>query len=99
MRQFDIAAYRFQAFRSEEALLCCTAKAEASVPTGCADAKSMDRKERQMASIKIIAQKLSAWRRYRETVRELSQMSDHELGDIGLHRCDIECVARQTASA
>lgn len=52
-----------------------------------------------MASIKFLSQKLNAWRRYRETVRELSQMSDHELCDIGLHRCDIEHVARQTATA
>lgn len=52
-----------------------------------------------MASIKIITQKLNAWRRYRETVRELSQMSDRELCDIGIHRCDIESVARQTVAA
>ena len=48
-----------------------------------------------MASIKIITQKLNAWRRYREAVRELSQMSDNELADIGISRCDIEYVAHQ----
>jgi len=52
-----------------------------------------------MASIKVISQKLSAWRRYREAVRELSRMSDHELCDIGIHRCDIESIARQTVAA
>ncbi|HEY1944517.1 MAG TPA: DUF1127 domain-containing protein [Roseiarcus sp.] len=52
-----------------------------------------------MASIKIITQKLNAWRRYREIVRELSQMSDRELGDIGIHRCDIKSLARQPGSA
>ncbi len=52
-----------------------------------------------MASIKTISQKFNAWRRYREAVRELSQLNDQELGDIGLHRCDIESVARQTAKA
>jgi uncharacterized protein YjiS (DUF1127 family) len=52
-----------------------------------------------MASIKIISRKLAAWRRYREAVRELSQMSDHELGDIGISRCDIESVVRETFSA
>jgi uncharacterized protein YjiS (DUF1127 family) len=52
-----------------------------------------------MASIKTIAEKFDAWLRYREAVRELSQMSDHELRDIGIHRCDIESVARQAASA
>jgi uncharacterized protein YjiS (DUF1127 family) len=51
-----------------------------------------------MASIKVISKKFAEWRRYREAVRELSQMSDHELCDIGLHRCDIEFVARNTAA-
>ena len=52
-----------------------------------------------MASIKIISQKLNAWRRYRDAYRELSQMSDHELNDIGISRCDIEGVARESAAA
>jgi uncharacterized protein YjiS (DUF1127 family) len=56
------------------------------------------KKEAQMASIKIITQKLSAWRRYRQALRELSQMSDHEPCDIGIHRCDIERIAHETAS-
>jgi uncharacterized protein YjiS (DUF1127 family) len=51
-----------------------------------------------MASLKTITEKLDAWLRYREAVRELSQMSDHELRDIGIRRCDIESVLRQTAS-
>ena len=50
-----------------------------------------------MASIKSLTLKLAAWRRYRDAVRELSQLSDHELGDIGLHRGEIESVARKTA--
>lgn len=50
-----------------------------------------------MASIKTIAKKLEAWRRYRDTVRELSQMSDHELLDIGIHRSAIESIARRTS--
>jgi uncharacterized protein YjiS (DUF1127 family) len=57
------------------------------------------KKERRMASIKFITQKLATRRRYREVVRELSQMSDHELCDIGIHRCDIESIARQTVAA
>jgi uncharacterized protein YjiS (DUF1127 family) len=52
-----------------------------------------------MTSIKYIARKLDAWRRYREVVHELSQMSDHELTDIGIHRRDIEFIARQTVPA
>jgi uncharacterized protein YjiS (DUF1127 family) len=43
-----------------------------------------------MTSLKTISEKLAAWRRYREAVRELSQLSDRELDDIGIRRGDIE---------
>ncbi len=46
-----------------------------------------------MASINIFSQKLASWRRYRQIVRELSSMSDHELADIGVARCDIASIA------
>lgn len=48
-----------------------------------------------MNSLKTIAEKFNAWRRYREAVRELSQMSDRELEDIGVRRGDIRFVARR----
>jgi uncharacterized protein YjiS (DUF1127 family) len=47
--------------------------------------------------VKIIAEKVSAWRRYRISVRELSRLTDRELNELGLSRFDIEAVARQTA--
>jgi uncharacterized protein YjiS (DUF1127 family) len=47
----------------------------------------------------MISAKLSAWRRYREAVRELSQFSDHELSDIGIRRSDIEDIARRPLPA
>ncbi|HEY1940562.1 MAG TPA: DUF1127 domain-containing protein [Roseiarcus sp.] len=47
-----------------------------------------------MTSLKTIAEKLNAWRRYREAVRELSQLSDRELEDIGIRRGDIQFVVR-----
>ena len=34
--------------------------------------------------------------KYRRTVRELSQMSDRELRDIGIHRADIRRIARES---
>ena len=34
------------------------------------------------------------WRRYRETVKELSRLSNHELNDLGIHRSEIPSVAR-----
>jgi uncharacterized protein YjiS (DUF1127 family) len=47
--------------------------------------------------VKMIAEKVSAWRRYRVSVRELSRLTDRELNDLGLNRFDIEMVARQSA--
>ena len=34
------------------------------------------------------------WRTYRASVRDLARLSDRELADLGLRRCDIEFVAR-----
>ncbi len=52
-----------------------------------------------MTPIKTIAEKFNAWRRYREAVRELSQLSDRDLNDIGIRRGDIEFVVRQSFAA
>ena len=52
-----------------------------------------------MASFKFISQKLNAWHRYRQALRELSTMSDHELSDIGISRCDIESIAHASVAA
>ena len=49
-----------------------------------------------MKPLKTISAKLSAWRRYREAVRELSQLSDRELNDIGIRRGDIEYIVRRS---
>jgi uncharacterized protein YjiS (DUF1127 family) len=56
-------------------------------------------KERAMTSIKTITEKLNAWRRYREAVRELSRLNDRELSDIGIRRGDIEFIVRQSVAA
>ncbi len=47
-------------------------------------------------TIKSISERLNAWRRYRASVRELSQLSDRELADLGINRGDIEIVARRS---
>ncbi len=49
-----------------------------------------------MTPLKTISEKLSAWRRYREAVRELSLLSDRELDDIGIRRGDIEFIVRRS---
>ncbi len=39
-----------------------------------------------------------AWQHdYRSTFRELSALSDRELDDIGVARCDVRLIARQSA--
>jgi uncharacterized protein YjiS (DUF1127 family) len=43
---------------------------------------------------KAVSEKLHAWMRYREAVRQLSQLSDLELHDIGVSRGEIEYIAR-----
>jgi uncharacterized protein YjiS (DUF1127 family) len=44
-----------------------------------------------------ILAKVRAWLSYRETVRELSQLTDRELDDLGIARFEIEGVARTHA--
>jgi uncharacterized protein YjiS (DUF1127 family) len=53
----------------------------------------------EMFHLKTIAEKLNAWRRYREAVRELSQLSDRELSDIGIRRGDIEHIVRRSVAS
>ena len=49
--------------------------------------------------ISLIAAKISAWRRYRDSVRELSRLSDRDLSDLGISRSEIEFVSRRSARA
>jgi uncharacterized protein YjiS (DUF1127 family) len=47
-------------------------------------------------TIKDITHKIQDWRRQRSAVRELSQLSDRELHDLGISRADIEFVTRKS---
>ena len=51
------------------------------------------RKEKIM-SLKSLAQKVKNWQRNRESVRELSRMSDRELADLGISRAEIAIVVK-----
>jgi uncharacterized protein YjiS (DUF1127 family) len=51
-----------------------------------------------MSPLKTISEKLAAWRRYRDAVRELSQLSNRELDDIGIRRGDIEFIVRRSVA-
>lgn len=46
-----------------------------------------------------ILSRVRAWLRYRETVSELSRLTDRELADLGIHRFEIQNVARTGAVA
>jgi len=52
-----------------------------------------------MSPLKTIVATLSGWRRYRDAYRELSQLTDRELTDIGVCRDDIVSIARTAAAA
>jgi uncharacterized protein YjiS (DUF1127 family) len=49
-----------------------------------------------MPFLKTISEKLTAWRRYRGAVRQLSQLTDRDLRDVGIQRGDIETIVRQS---
>jgi uncharacterized protein YjiS (DUF1127 family) len=50
-------------------------------------------------SFRTLREKVKAWHRYRESVRELARLSDRELADLGINRVDIEYVAKHGARA
>ena len=48
--------------------------------------------------IKTLTLRYQAWKRFRESVRELERLSDRELNDLGISRYDIPEVVRQGAA-
>ena len=48
--------------------------------------------------VTYILSKIRSYLRYRETVRELSHLSDRELDDLGISRYDIDAIARKHAA-
>ena len=49
--------------------------------------------------VTTILAKIRTYLRYRDTVRELSLLSDRELDDLGISRFQIDSIARQHATA
>lgn len=47
--------------------------------------------------VTFILSRIRAYRRYRETIRELMQFSDPELEALGISRYEIDGIARQSA--
>ncbi|GGG25657.1 DUF1127 domain-containing protein [Chelatococcus composti] len=48
--------------------------------------------------VSYILARIKAYLRYRETVRELSRLTDRELNDLGISRWDIPFVAKKHAA-
>jgi uncharacterized protein YjiS (DUF1127 family) len=55
-------------------------------------------KERKNTMLVALINFLQAWRRYNNSLRELYQLGDRELADIGISRSDIPRVAWDTAT-
>lgn len=49
--------------------------------------------------VSALLSRLRAYLRYRDTVSELSRLSDRDLADLGLSRFDIEAIARGRLAA
>ncbi|HEY8384296.1 MAG TPA: DUF1127 domain-containing protein [Microvirga sp.] len=49
--------------------------------------------------VTFILSKIKSYLRYRDTVRELSQLTDRELDDLGISRFQIDSIAREHATA
>ena len=53
--------------------------------------------ESAMLTVTTFTKRLRNWARYRNTVRELSQLTDRDLADLGIARGDIRFVAKKHA--
>jgi uncharacterized protein YjiS (DUF1127 family) len=47
--------------------------------------------------VAYILSKIRAYRRYRQTIRELMQFTNRELQDLGISRSEFHAIARQNA--
>jgi len=45
--------------------------------------------------IATVSRAFKRWKEYNTTVYELNRLTDRDLNDLGIHRCDIEFVARK----
>lgn len=52
----------------------------------------------EMAMLKSVMDTIRAWRRRQDCIRELSQLTDRELTDIGICRSEIGAIARESAT-
>lgn len=46
----------------------------------------------------MLMEKIKRYRRYRETLSQLSKLSDRELSDLGISRCDIPRLVKEIST-
>lgn len=51
-----------------------------------------------MNTLHRISSQVRRWARVRNTIKELSQLSDRDLSDLGISRSDIRSIARKHAA-
>ncbi|GAA4534462.1 hypothetical protein GCM10023174_30410 [Chelativorans composti] len=56
-----------------------------------------DRFSKRASTTMNLIQNFRNWRRYRETMNELSRLSNRELADLGISRSEIPYVARKSS--
>jgi len=57
----------------------------------------MPRRKKGSQMLSHVIHLFRAWRRYENSLRELSRLGDRELADIGVVRSDIPRLARESA--
>jgi uncharacterized protein YjiS (DUF1127 family) len=83
-------------FSGDESTVWCAIHSQVIAAFISALAKSLTIMEMTM-SITSIIRLYQAWRRHEAARRELSQLTDRELADIGITRSDIERIASEEA--
>jgi len=64
-------------------------------PIFCSYTNGMIRTKDETRTTMNLIRNYRNWRRYRDTVSELSRLSNRELTDLGISRSDIHYVARK----
>jgi uncharacterized protein YjiS (DUF1127 family) len=65
--------------------------------TGPSSDPGPDLKRKRKAMLAAIVRFVREWKKYNQSLRELSRLGDRELADIGVSRSDIHRVAWQAA--
>lgn len=81
----------------ERSLLFCSARTYFALHERLGSAAKANASKEDTMTISTFTNWFGAWKRYRVAVRELEQLSDRELADLGIIRSEIETVARQSA--